>query len=501
MPPGQSVVRLLVVALALGWSADILFYRNLPGISVLLFVGLLLAALFGLGRQAGVSAVPANLWLLAPLLFFAAMVFIRANIVLTLVNLGMVGGLLGLLAFFYAAGRVERLGVPGYPLALAASVHAVLTRPAPPVLALARDSERRRRVRRVAPVARGLLLAAPVLTVFTCLFSSADLVFADYVAELLRLQFLAELPELAWRLAWIGAVAWVSAGGLLFALSRRAHVEDESLPGVFPRRFGIGFMEGATVLALVDGLFLAFAWVQFTYLFSGEAARTMHYEVYREYARRGFGELLVVAVLTLGLILGLRWLTWQETTREARILKALSTLMIALAGVLLVSAFMRMVTWEQVQYYINTPLRLYVRWFIFWLGVTFGWLALTLWLRPQRFAIGAFVALLAFCATINLIDPDDDVARYNLARNDELSTRFLSLLSEDAVPVLVAGLDTATGAVQIRLREHLTARLAALEQDRAHQTWPAFHWARWRAYEALRGLQQAGRLAGSARGP
>src|SRR5262245_34023593 len=64
MLAGQSVSRILVVALALGWSADTLFYRNQPGISVLLFVGLLLAVLFALGRREGVRPVPANLWLL-----------------------------------------------------------------------------------------------------------------------------------------------------------------------------------------------------------------------------------------------------------------------------------------------------------------------------------------------------------------------------------------------------------------------------------------------------
>ena len=48
----------------------------------------------------------------------------------------------------------------------------------------------------------------------------------------------------------------------------------------------------------------------------------MDFEAYRDYVRRGFGELLVVAVLTLLLILGLRWLTWKETRREARIVNA-----------------------------------------------------------------------------------------------------------------------------------------------------------------------------------
>ena len=168
--------------------------------------------------------------------------------------------------------------------------------------------------------------------------------------------------------------------------------------------------------------------------------------------------------------------------------------MIGLALVMLVSAFLRMVVWGNVEYYIDTPLRLYVRWFIVWLGLTFLWLLGTLWLRPQRFAIGAFVAALGFLATINAINPDADTAAYNLARQDELSTRYLSLLSEDAVPVLVAGLDHTTGEVHNQLRLHLAARLAGMESDASWQSWPAFHWARWQAYTLLAGLRRAGKL-------
>ena len=53
-----------------------------------------------------------------------------------------------------------------------------------------------------------------------------------------------------------------------------------------------------------------------------------------------------------------------------------------------------------------------------------------MWLRPNRFAVGALVAALGFLVTINLMNPDADVAAYNLKRQDELSTRYLYLLSE-----------------------------------------------------------------------
>lgn len=59
----NSPVRVLQVALALGWSADLLFYGKSLGISVPLFVLLLLGSLFMLGRLERAGLVRRNLWL------------------------------------------------------------------------------------------------------------------------------------------------------------------------------------------------------------------------------------------------------------------------------------------------------------------------------------------------------------------------------------------------------------------------------------------------------
>ena len=134
------------------------------------------------------------------------------------------------------------------------------------------------------------------------------------------------------------------------------------------------------------------------------------------------------------------------------------------------------------------------RWFLFWLGAAFLWLLGTLWLRPQRFAGGAFVIALAFCASINGINPDADVAAANLARHDELSTRYLYVLSEDAIPALVAGLDGSSNQTQQELRLYLSVQLRQMEEDRSWQTWPAFHLARRQAYRQLLDLRHAGTI-------
>ncbi len=483
--------RILLVALVLGWSVDLLFYGKSLGLSFPLFVLLLMIALFGLGWLRGVRPARCNIWLLVPLIFFAGMVFVRANAFVTLLNVAVSLVLLGLIAHFYAAGRVERLGLVGYPIVLLRAVGSALVRPAPLVSASVNRSAVRERGRRnLLPLVRGLLLALPVLLLFTALLTSADPVFARYVRDILAFDIWPDAFEWMWRGFIILVAAWFLAGGLDYGLSRGV-VSHE--PGLLDRamdRLGhlvsLGFVEAATLLTSVDMLFLSFVVVQFTYFFGGRANITVEGYTYAEYARRGFFELVVVSVLTLGLILGLRELTRRETGQRARILNGLSSLMVGLVLVILASAFQRLRLYEAAYGY--TGLRLYSHVFMVWLALVFVWFLVTLWFRPDRFAIGAFVVAMGFLVTLNAINPDDFIVGQNLARyqaTGKMDAYYLTTLSEDAVPVLVRALDQTSGDKRTVLGKHLDHHLQRMDESTRWRSWPSFHLARRRAYALL----------------
>jgi hypothetical protein len=344
--------------------------------------------------------------------------------------------------------------------------------------------------RNLLPVMRGGLLALPVLAIFTCFLASADLIFADYLEDILHLEFLSDLLELLWRGVIILGAAWVLAGGLAYALSRgRMSANENALEKALDslaQAISLGFIEVTTVLISVDLLFLVFVWIQFTYLFGGQANVTVEGYTYAEYARRGFFELLTVSVLTLGLILGLHRLVRCEAGWQRRIFNGLSSLMVGLVLVILASAFQRLLLYEAAYGY--TQLRLYSHVFMLWLAVTFVWLLATLWLRPDRFAIGAFLAILGFVLTLNAINPDAYIAERNLARyqaTGKLDVHYLTTLSEDVVPALVLAMDQVTGDERERLSDHLRDRLGRMEENTRWQSWPSLHLARWRAYELL----------------
>jgi len=494
----KAANKVVVAALGLGGCVDILFYGKATGISTLIFVALVLATLFWLAFTEGIRPAWRNMWLVGPLLFFATMVAFRASETLTQINILTTLALLCFVVAFFAEGQVEQIGVLGYPLEVVRTIKRMFVRPVPLALSIKQSASANRNLnKRAMEIARGALIAIPVLLLFTFLLSSADTVFQGYVNDVLKLQFTDNVPEMALRMGIILLASWLAAGALLIVVNKRNSAPAANAAAankLFDRWRGLSFVEAAVVLGLVNALFVLFSWIQFTVLFSGQAARTMGFEEYREYVRRGFGELLVVALLTMILILGLRRAVRRATEGQERTLKMLNSLMIALALVMLVSAFERMVVWESIQFYINTATRIFVRTFIIWLGLLFVWLLLTSWLRRDRFAVGAFVALLGFLATINLINPDADVAAYNIKRNDELSTRYLYLLSDDAVPALAAGLDMTTGEAQSALRLDLSQRYRDMRLELESQEWPELNFSRQEAYDVLVKLRNERRL-------
>lgn len=488
--PVSGPGRIIAVSMALGWSVVLLFYGQMLGVAYPLFVAALLVALFGLGKLERVAPVGHNLWLVAPILFFSVMVFVRANSFVTMLNIAASGVLLVTLFYYYSVGRAERLGVFGYLLVFLVSTLQALMRPAPMLRTnIKLDETSRRRVRhRLLPVLRGVVIAAPVLLVFAVLLASADKVFSNLLGDVFHITDNFDIADIFWRVAIALSSAWLVSGLLLFAITRHAEpdaakeIDDVGAP------FHLGFIETTTLLVLVDLLFAVFAWIQFSYLFGMQEWAARGAWDYRDYARRGFGELIAVSVLTLMMILSLHHVSWRETPRQTRTFRWLCTVMVGLVLVFLASAWQRMFYWEQVDAYMFTQTRIYVRVFIAWLAALMAWLAITLWALPKQFGIGALVVALGFIATLNVVNPDASVAQYNLesyARTGIIDEQYLDVLSEDAVPNIVAAYDHAAPDRKDLLKRHLSGRLLKMDADNLWEHWQAWQLSRDQADRLL----------------
>ncbi len=301
-------------------------------------------------------------------------------------------------------------------------------------------------------LARGLLLALPLLLVFGSLFTSADPVFASLVTELLRV---VAPGDLASHLLVIGALGWLTAGylsGFVSGTGVRRWIPPLGAPP------SLGILETGLALALVNLLFLAFVGVQFHSLFGGRTlVEVTPGLTYAEYAREGFAQLLVAAALVLPSLLAMDWFLRRRSPRDEALFRILAGLQLLLLGLVIASAMER-VRLYQVAYGL-TESRFYGGAFLAWLAVLTAWFAVTV-LRGRRAGFTSFAVISAYvlAAGLLVVNPDERIARMNLAREGEVDVAYLGTLSADAVPALLQALPELPHAAGCPLAEALHRR-------------------------------------------
>jgi hypothetical protein len=315
----------------------------------------------------------------------------------------------------------------------------------------------------------GLLVAVPILLVFTALLANADAIFAQRLEQL----FSFELSDVARHVIVAAALSWFAAGFLYAGESRAA------APTVRPSWLATGALEVAVVLALVDLLFGGFVWVQIRYLFgSREWVDTVAGLTYSQYARRGFFELVTVTALALPLLLAAHWLV-RPDARGRRVVLGLAGLQVALVLVMLASALERMRLYQQT--YGQTELRFYTTAFMLWLAVLLGsFLLAVLPGRRDLFAYAAVLSAWTAVVLLHAVNPDERIVLANRTAPNGFDVPYALTLSADAVPALVATayqLDPAA-------RDELLWRVRDRRRDGGGD-WRAWNLSRARAVHAL----------------
>jgi hypothetical protein len=240
------------------------------------------------------------------------------------------------------------------------------------------------------------------------------------------------------------------------------NIDNSGLPSVFT----FGSIEVGLILGLLNLLFLSFVLVQLPYLFGGmELVQNTPDFKLAEYARRGFGELVVVSGLVLPLLLVSQWLIRKEEGFAGKLYKLLAGILIALLFVIMTSAAQRLLLLTGSLGYGLTTARLYPMIFMIWLAAVFVWFAVTvLRERRQYFAWGALWSALFVLAATHALNPDDFIARTNIRlyqAGREFDAKYNSDLSADAVPALL-------GAAPLFDRDDWCVIRARLAKRRVH---------------------------------
>jgi hypothetical protein len=491
------------LTIAVGWIFDFLFWDKVAGVSFPIFVIVALSAGFFLARQQGLIPAKNTLWLLLPIAFFATMTVIRLEPLTRFLNVVATLIFMGLLAHSFLGGgwwlyTFKDYIASAFNLGVDALVRQVAIFNAQPKEEKSSE-EKKGKTRQAFAILRGLLLALPIILILTALLAEADPIFEQNVDKFLKIFKIENLGEYIFRGIYILIFAYLLMGVLLHAFYKN---HDEGIAaGEKPwiSRF-LGFIEAVIVLGSTNLLFLAFVVIQFQYFFGGRENITLEGYTYAEYARRGFGELVTVAIISLMLFLGLSSVTKREGERQGNIFSAFGIVLVALVNVILVSSFQRLHLYELAYGY--TRLRIYTHVFIIWLGLLLAAVVVLELLKRQRhFAFSALMVAVGFIISLNILNVDAFIARQNANRvqaGEELDITYLASLSEDVVPALGKIYTGASGSGE--LLEEITGAIAchaAVNGDYDYgnhpyqnYTWQSFHLARYQAQKTWQVLQQ-----------
>jgi len=159
------------------------------------------------------------------------------------------------------------------------------------------------------------------------------------------------------------------------------------------------------------------------------------------------------------------------------VFNTLSAILVALVGVILASALMRLLLYEGA--YGFTRLRTYTHVAILWIGLMFlVFLGLLLANRLRQFTMAMVVGVVGFAASLSLLNVDAFIVRQNagrMAASGGIDAAYLASLSYDAAPELVRLAQSAPEEVRLELLPQLACQQAQLAAQRADVGWPSYH--------------------------
>lgn len=255
-------------------------------------------------------------------------------------------------------------------------------------------------------VLAGLAAAVPLTIVVVCLLMSSDAVFEGTMNKLFS-----NLPVISGSIIWqlfFGILVGMYLFGMMFAAGKRR----EPLPKRVPSYRILPAPLAYTAVTPICVFYVVYLKIITEQLISFSPASASPVS-YSSFARRGFFELCVVAVINLGVILFMQGLVRRnEGDKKPAALKVYITVIASLTLLIIATAFSKMLL------YITemgmTPLRIYTSWFMLVLAVAFI-LIIVLQYKDISFwkvMFGAFTVMFGVLCFGNV---DGMIASYNVS--------------------------------------------------------------------------------------
>ena len=317
-------------------------------------------------------------------------------------------------------------------------------------------------------IIKGALFSVPLVIVLIALLGSADPIIR-WSADRLT----AWLPDWSFppRMLFFGFLLTLTLGANSIArLQPAAKLPQYPDIGATPR---VGLTEQRMVLWSAAAVLWLFVLLQASYLIHPPPAAVGTGVTFADFARRGFGELSFAATLVGAIILVLEYTRPADATERDRVvLRRLELALVVALEIVLLSAFRRVILYEQAYGY--TTARVFAQAYMIVIALSLAALAFEITRDRISIAFGRRVAEIALGAFTVLIfwNFEDWIANRNIDRavtTGKFDARYTRQLSRDAVPTLVARLNE----IPVTQRDSVMIRLgcAKLAGDRSWFEW------------------------------
>lgn len=470
-------------ALLMSVLFDLFFWNQELGLGFFVFVVIYLVGFIGLAMITNQPYNKKALFLLAPILVLSFDTVIYDNdLVTSLVPLSVIG-LTVLFTFLFTLRNtlanpfdfrniplVRRVGLPF-------SKWVQILRD----LLFFNQNSKNERYKKIA---FGVLVSVPLLLIFGALFSQADAVFAQWFKDLFSFNyaFPAEFGPRVVRTI----IFTLYLASLLYVVFDNDYTLGTNIYSV--KKFDTTIV--ATILTLVNVLFLLFVFIQVRYLFGSSSFVLENGLTFADYARAGFFQLTAVLVLS-GCLLALLYRSFSAHGHD-KLGTILKVLLIVQVEIIAISALRRMNLYQDEYGY--TTLRLYVEWFIYFVMILFVAFAVSV-IRQVNFRklfFGALIYGVVAFAVVGSINVDRMIAEQNIARfyqGKKIDIDYLVTLRADAMPLLV---DFSNNNPNLH-SEKTNMMFAGLLNKKKHylefhDTWTEFNFAVFQALQKLNNL-------------
>ena len=305
----------------------------------------------------------------------------------------------------------------------------------------------------VGKVLLGLLCAAPVLIIVVPLLISSDDAFRGMMTKIFDNTFTTLLKAAV----GLAICPYLISYGLSLRSGKLAKIKESEFKGI----------EGVYLVSFMSTIcacYLLYLFSQLAYFFSAFSGFLPNGEItYAEYARKGFFEMCIIAVINLAVVFGVMILAKKENGKVSHSIKALATFVSLFTMTIIATAVSKMVLY--IDTYGMTVLRITTSAFMLFLSIVFISVILRIYISRINIIKTAVISAGCIVLILGIFNVNAVCARYNYesyksGRLDYIDVEGLYELGHEGIPYIVKladeeGTDISNDAKKLLARAYL----------------------------------------------